>query len=186
MTKASLDRSNPDDGTDVKPLGDPLIGLTAHSSAPSEGDGLCEREGLAGVAGQAREVKQRCGGNTGGEPCVSVGTCERCGGRWACPGWYWPGGQVPMSTLRNWEGDRGMPGLPVLLRLAEELVTRRAVFIFQGRDRLIRTAVRLTRSAPSSALTGARKPCPKKELWLGTCAEAAGKCQPAPGQKRPK
>jgi transcriptional regulator with XRE-family HTH domain len=28
---------------------------------------------------------------------------------------------VPVSTLRHWEGDRGMPGLPVLLRLAEAL-----------------------------------------------------------------
>jgi transcriptional regulator with XRE-family HTH domain len=25
---------------------------------------------------------------------------------------------VPTSTLRTWEGTRGMPGLPVLLRLA--------------------------------------------------------------------
>ena len=25
---------------------------------------------------------------------------------------------VPASTLRNWEGDRGMPGLPALVRLA--------------------------------------------------------------------
>jgi transcriptional regulator with XRE-family HTH domain len=28
---------------------------------------------------------------------------------------------VPVSTLRNWEGGRGMPGLPVLLRLAGAL-----------------------------------------------------------------
>jgi transcriptional regulator with XRE-family HTH domain len=28
---------------------------------------------------------------------------------------------VPVSTLRNWEGDRGLPGLPVPLRLAEAL-----------------------------------------------------------------
>ena len=28
---------------------------------------------------------------------------------------------VPASTLRNWEGDRGMPGLPASLRLAEAL-----------------------------------------------------------------
>jgi transcriptional regulator with XRE-family HTH domain len=28
---------------------------------------------------------------------------------------------VPGSTLRHWEGDRGMPGLPVLRRLAEAL-----------------------------------------------------------------
>jgi transcriptional regulator with XRE-family HTH domain len=28
---------------------------------------------------------------------------------------------VPASTLRNWEADRGMPGLPVLLRLAQAL-----------------------------------------------------------------
>ena len=28
---------------------------------------------------------------------------------------------VPASTLRNWEGDRGMPGVPVSLRLAEAL-----------------------------------------------------------------
>jgi transcriptional regulator with XRE-family HTH domain len=28
---------------------------------------------------------------------------------------------VPVSTLRNWEGDRGMPGLPVSLRLAKVL-----------------------------------------------------------------
>jgi transcriptional regulator with XRE-family HTH domain len=28
---------------------------------------------------------------------------------------------VPASTLRNWEADRGMPGLPVSLRLAEAL-----------------------------------------------------------------
>ena len=28
---------------------------------------------------------------------------------------------VPASTLRNWEGDRGMPGLAALLRLAEAL-----------------------------------------------------------------
>src|SRR5262249_61939549 len=28
---------------------------------------------------------------------------------------------VPVSTLRNWEGDRGMPGVPVSLRLAEAL-----------------------------------------------------------------
>jgi DNA-binding XRE family transcriptional regulator len=28
---------------------------------------------------------------------------------------------VPASTLRHWEGDRGMPGLPVSLRLAETL-----------------------------------------------------------------
>src|SRR5262249_53000047 len=29
--------------------------------------------------------------------------------------------EVPASTLRNWEGDRGMPGLPILLRLAGAL-----------------------------------------------------------------
>ena len=28
---------------------------------------------------------------------------------------------VPASTLRNWEGDRGMPALPVLMRLAGAL-----------------------------------------------------------------
>ena len=28
---------------------------------------------------------------------------------------------VPAGTLRNWEGDRGFPGLPALLRLAEAL-----------------------------------------------------------------
>jgi len=28
---------------------------------------------------------------------------------------------VPAGTLRNWEGDRGFPGLPVLLRLAAAL-----------------------------------------------------------------
>jgi transcriptional regulator with XRE-family HTH domain len=28
---------------------------------------------------------------------------------------------VPVATLRNWEQDRGMPGLPALLRLAEAL-----------------------------------------------------------------
>jgi transcriptional regulator with XRE-family HTH domain len=28
---------------------------------------------------------------------------------------------VPASTLRNWEGDRGFPGLPLLLRLAAAL-----------------------------------------------------------------
>jgi transcriptional regulator with XRE-family HTH domain len=28
---------------------------------------------------------------------------------------------VPASTLRNWEGGRGFPGLPVLLRLAAAL-----------------------------------------------------------------
>ena len=28
---------------------------------------------------------------------------------------------VPASTLRHWEGGRGMPGLPTLLRLAEAL-----------------------------------------------------------------
>jgi transcriptional regulator with XRE-family HTH domain len=28
---------------------------------------------------------------------------------------------VPPSTLRNWEDDRGFPGLPVLVRLAEVL-----------------------------------------------------------------
>jgi transcriptional regulator with XRE-family HTH domain len=28
---------------------------------------------------------------------------------------------VPVSTLRNWEGDRGMPGIPAALRLAEAL-----------------------------------------------------------------
>jgi transcriptional regulator with XRE-family HTH domain len=28
---------------------------------------------------------------------------------------------VPLSTLRNWEGDRGFPGLPALRRLAEAL-----------------------------------------------------------------
>jgi transcriptional regulator with XRE-family HTH domain len=28
---------------------------------------------------------------------------------------------VPASTLRNWEGDRGMPGLPAALRLAAAL-----------------------------------------------------------------
>jgi transcriptional regulator with XRE-family HTH domain len=28
---------------------------------------------------------------------------------------------IPVNTLRNWEGDRGMPGLPALLRLAEAL-----------------------------------------------------------------
>ena len=27
--------------------------------------------------------------------------------------------RVAASTLRNWEADRGLPGLPVLLRLAE-------------------------------------------------------------------
>jgi transcriptional regulator with XRE-family HTH domain len=28
---------------------------------------------------------------------------------------------VPGSTLRNWEGDRGMPGIPAFLRLAAAL-----------------------------------------------------------------
>jgi transcriptional regulator with XRE-family HTH domain len=28
---------------------------------------------------------------------------------------------VPAGTLRNWEGDRGFPGLPAALRLAEAL-----------------------------------------------------------------
>jgi transcriptional regulator with XRE-family HTH domain len=28
---------------------------------------------------------------------------------------------VPVGTLRNWEGDRGFPGLPALLRLAGAL-----------------------------------------------------------------
>jgi transcriptional regulator with XRE-family HTH domain len=28
---------------------------------------------------------------------------------------------VPASTLRNWEADRGMPGLPAALRLAAAL-----------------------------------------------------------------
>jgi transcriptional regulator with XRE-family HTH domain len=28
---------------------------------------------------------------------------------------------VPASTLRNWEGDRGFPGLPEALRLARAL-----------------------------------------------------------------
>jgi transcriptional regulator with XRE-family HTH domain len=28
---------------------------------------------------------------------------------------------VPASTLRNWEAERGFPGLPVLLRLAAAL-----------------------------------------------------------------
>lgn len=28
---------------------------------------------------------------------------------------------VPVSTLRNWEADRGFPGLPALLRLAGAL-----------------------------------------------------------------
>jgi transcriptional regulator with XRE-family HTH domain len=28
---------------------------------------------------------------------------------------------VPAGTLRNWEGDRGFPSLPVLVRLAEAL-----------------------------------------------------------------
>jgi transcriptional regulator with XRE-family HTH domain len=28
---------------------------------------------------------------------------------------------VPVSTLRNWEADRGFPGLPALLRLAAAL-----------------------------------------------------------------
>jgi transcriptional regulator with XRE-family HTH domain len=28
---------------------------------------------------------------------------------------------IPVGTLRNWEGDRGFPGLPALLRLAEAL-----------------------------------------------------------------
>jgi transcriptional regulator with XRE-family HTH domain len=28
---------------------------------------------------------------------------------------------VPVSTLRNWEGDRGMPGIPAAVRLAEAL-----------------------------------------------------------------
>ena len=28
---------------------------------------------------------------------------------------------VPVSTLRNWEGGRGMPGLPALVRLAGAL-----------------------------------------------------------------
>jgi transcriptional regulator with XRE-family HTH domain len=29
--------------------------------------------------------------------------------------------RVPASTLRNWECDRGMPGMPAFLRLAEAL-----------------------------------------------------------------
>jgi transcriptional regulator with XRE-family HTH domain len=29
--------------------------------------------------------------------------------------------RVPVSTLRNWEGDRGFPNLPALLRIAEVL-----------------------------------------------------------------
>jgi transcriptional regulator with XRE-family HTH domain len=29
--------------------------------------------------------------------------------------------RVPTSTLRNWEADRGMPGLPALARLAKVL-----------------------------------------------------------------
>ena len=31
---------------------------------------------------------------------------------------------VPVSTLRRWEGDRGFPGLPALLRLAQTLGLR--------------------------------------------------------------
>ncbi len=31
---------------------------------------------------------------------------------------------VPVSTLRNWEGDRGMPSVPALLRLAQALGVR--------------------------------------------------------------
>ena len=30
-------------------------------------------------------------------------------------------GGVPVSTLRGWEADRGFPGLPAALRLAEAL-----------------------------------------------------------------
>ena len=28
---------------------------------------------------------------------------------------------MPVSTLRNWEDDRGFPGMPAFLRLAEAL-----------------------------------------------------------------
>jgi transcriptional regulator with XRE-family HTH domain len=31
---------------------------------------------------------------------------------------------VPASTLRHWEGSRGMPGLPALRRLADALEVR--------------------------------------------------------------
>jgi transcriptional regulator with XRE-family HTH domain len=31
---------------------------------------------------------------------------------------------VPVSTLRNWEGDRGFPNMPALLRLAKALGVR--------------------------------------------------------------
>jgi hypothetical protein len=29
--------------------------------------------------------------------------------------------RVPVSTLRNWEADRGFPNMPALLRLAKSL-----------------------------------------------------------------
>jgi transcriptional regulator with XRE-family HTH domain len=32
--------------------------------------------------------------------------------------------KVPVSTLRNWEGDRGFPNMPALLRLAKPLGVR--------------------------------------------------------------
>jgi len=41
---------------------------------------------------------------------------------------------VPVSTLRNWEGDRGMPTVPVLLRLAQALGVRVERFTERGKD----------------------------------------------------
>ena len=32
--------------------------------------------------------------------------------------------RVPVSTLRNWEADRGFPNMPALLRLAKALSVR--------------------------------------------------------------
>ena len=47
---------------------------------------------------------------------------------------------VPVSTLRNWEGDRGMPGLAALLRLAGVLGVPVESKALKGLDSLLSIA----------------------------------------------
>jgi transcriptional regulator with XRE-family HTH domain len=67
---------------------------------------------------------------------------------------------VPASTLRDWKGDRGMPGLPVLLRLAEALGVPVERFAEGGKTRPGRRRNRLQRhlDGPGNGEAQQRRP----------------------------
>jgi len=60
---------------------------------------------------------------------------------------------VPVSTLRNWEGGRGFPGLAACLRLAEALGVR-AERIAEGVDDPAQEGAEPARAKPRRARRG--------------------------------